>query len=121
MPIKLVVNAAPSAVENPDGGSVWKKKFSLISYSAVAGGRELVELCPAAMPALNTSNGVLLSLGRPTTAKTFFSALAGIVKPLSGLCWCCVMAFVRKHSSTSSLHQQNEWRTLNYCGIVEKN
>ncbi len=56
MPIKLVVNAAPSAVENPDGGSVWKKKFSLISYSAVAGGRELVELCPAAMPAHSTQH-----------------------------------------------------------------
>ena len=69
MPIKLVVNAAPSAVENPDGGSVWKKKFSLISYSAVAGGRELVELCPAAMPAHNTSNGVILFLGTPKAAK----------------------------------------------------
>ena len=69
MPIKLVVNAAPSAVENPDGGSVWKKKFSLISYSAVAGGRELVELCPAAMPAHNTQQRRVTFLGTPTAAK----------------------------------------------------
>ena len=69
MPIKLVVNAAPSAVENPDGGSVWKKKFSLISYSAVAGGRELVELCPASRLTRNTSNSVMLFWGTPKVAK----------------------------------------------------
>lgn len=62
MRIKLAVNAAPSAVENPDSGGAWKKKFSLISYSAVACGRELVVLFPAAMPAYNTSNGVIFFL-----------------------------------------------------------
>lgn len=35
-----------------------KKSKIRVSYSSVAGGRELVELCPDAIPTHNTSNGV---------------------------------------------------------------
>ena len=108
MPIKLVVNAAPSAVENPDGGSVWKKKFSLISYSAVAGGRELVELCPAVMPALNTSNGVMLTLGRPTAAK-----ITGCFKRLGKEKYTAAIMAQRCRSAYRS-----KWKMVSVSGLI---
>lgn len=47
-----------------------KEKIKIrIPYCTVAYGRELIELCTAAIPAHNTSNGLLLSLGKPTAAK----------------------------------------------------
>ena len=52
--------------ETPDEAERIKVRFS---YNSFAGGRELVELCLAAMPAHNTTNGVLFSLGRPTTGR----------------------------------------------------
>jgi hypothetical protein len=67
------------------------KKIKIrVCYSSVAGGRELVELCPAAMPTLNTQRDAFFgktNLG----VKDYYYLLKPLLKPFNrhpGMFWC---------------------------------